>query len=195
MCVCVKEKTEVCNDGLSRRFSAWWGGWGTRRGLKRGLICFQLVGPSNFRCVKTRRCGLFQAIPHSVLSSRPCILSELRHSICFPIRRILYLWSIVHIIASRPQPRRPKPAQKKTHKLILDPDMIPALLFLGPISVSGPNRPNTARTFLHLMLLHNKSTHISLNLYFCQQRVYESLGCLCGNSIKWTEISVKQAEA
>lgn len=88
-----------------------------------------------------------------------------------------------------------KPAQKKTHKLIPDPDMIPALLFLGPISVSGPNRPNTARTFLHLMLLHNKSTHISLNLYFCQQRVYESLGYLCGNSIKWTEISVKQAEA
>lgn len=73
--------------------------------------------------------------------------------------------------------------------------MIPALLFLGPISVSGPNRPNTARTFLHLMLLHNKSTHISLNLYFCPQRVYESLGYLYGNSIKWTEISVKQAEA
>lgn len=34
VCVCVKEKTEVCNDGPSRRFSAWWGGWGTRRGLK-----------------------------------------------------------------------------------------------------------------------------------------------------------------
>lgn len=150
VCMCEREDGEGLQRRTKRR-SSLAGRVGTRPGTKEAWLAFSLLS-LKLRCVKTTRCGLFQAIPHSILF-RPCILSGLRHSICLPIQCILYFWPFnCTLTASRPLPTQARP--EKNHKRTPDPDFY-CYFCVGPISVSGPNRLSSTRTILHLMLMDN----------------------------------------
>lgn len=113
--MCEREDGEGLQRRTKRR-SSLAGRVGTRPGTKEAWLAFSLLS-LKLRCVKTTRCGLFQAIPHSILF-RPCILSGLRHSICLPIQCILYFWPFnCTLTASRPLPTQARPEKKTTNEL------------------------------------------------------------------------------